>query len=267
MKGLANTSRRELPCAAWTLPAAHFVRFVAILLLVGLPSHAETAEAPSKSPPSSYLDGLAAYRGHPFSLFMLHNEAVAKELGLSAKQNADVHALIKQYARETRDKIRSMKGLLVSARKDPDGPGKKALQDLSATLNDASDRYDAKSLQLIDTQQRGRLEQLKFQSRGLLLFLDPGVCKELAITSAQNEQILKNHSECNQKTAEIGVLVKSRKMAGNEGVKAVYALRREARDRTVSLLTPAQRVTLDKMLGPKPSFEPSELVLREVLDP
>jgi Spy/CpxP family protein refolding chaperone len=212
------------------------------------------------------MDGLATYRGHPFSLFMLHNRIVAEDLGLSANQKAEVESLIKAYARDTRDKIRSMKPLVDSAQRDPDGPAKKALADLSATLNETSDHYEALSLRLIDPRQRERLEQLRLQAKGFRVFFDSRVCKELGITAGQKEKIDKIDSDCGRKSMEIATLVKGHKMEGKEGMKVVSGLRREAREAALQVLTPAQREKLDRMLGPRAPFEPGELVLREVLD-
>jgi hypothetical protein len=237
------------------------------------PSRARASDHPARSGddaaekrPPSFMDGLASCRGHPFSLFMLHNQLVAEDLRLSAKQKTEVESLIRAYGRDTRDKIRSINTLLVSAQRDPEGPAKNALIELSATLNERSDHYEAISLRLIDPRQRERLEQLKLQAKGILLFFDTTVSQQLALTPAQKEQIAKLHSDCERKSRDVAALVNAHKLQGNEGVKVVFGLRRQARAGALQLLTGAQREKLDKMLGPKAQFEPGELVLRENLD-
>lgn len=246
----------------------HLITYVVAVALLLLASNSKAADPPAKNKGElSVSKLLASYRGHPFFLFMLHNDLVAKDIGLSARQKEDVDGLMKGYARETRDDIRGMNVLMSAVRSDPDGPPRRKLSELCSRLNEKSDRYEALSLRLVDGAQRKRLEQLKLQMRGILVLFDASVSGRLQVTPAQREQIAKEHADCTRKSTEVVRLVTSRKMPGPQGVKEVNAIRRQARERAVLFLTAAQREEFDRILGPKPAFDPTGLTLREALGP
>jgi hypothetical protein len=229
-------------------------------------SHAKAADETGKSSQPSSQENFVSFRGHPFSLFMLHNKLVQEELRLSALQKDETTRLIKAYGLGSRDDLRRMAQLTTLVQSDPKSPQKKALSDLCETLNRRSDHYEGLSLRSLDAARRERLQQLQKRSLGIRLFFDPQISEKLGITPSQKEEIVKFESDCNRKCVEVGKLVRSRKLDGSQATKEVFALRREANEFAVLALKPTQLETLKSLLGPTPSFDASQLVLREVID-
>jgi hypothetical protein len=226
--------------------------------------HVQAGDDRAKQSAAPPLNWLAPFRGHPFSLFMLHNQLVAEDVGLSQQQKAEVAGLMHGYARDAAHDIDQINRFLTSAGSGAKAPAGSAPTDAVARLNESSDRYEALCVRVINARQQRRLEQLKLQSRGILMLFDRKLSQTLAITPAQKTQVERCFAECNRACMQVAGMVTSRKIGPAQGQKEIYARRREARQRAFLLLTPAQRKKLDEILGPKPRFEPSELLLKGV---
>jgi len=129
-------------------------------------------------------------------------------------------------------------------------------------LNEVSLRYQQRATAVITPAQLRRLQEVKVQARGVQIFLDRTIREKLKITPEQFDSVLKCVQDCERSCAEWAARARQGKIQSAEAVKKVRELRRRARDQAFAVLEPDQRSVLERMLGPKPPFEPDELRFR-----
>jgi hypothetical protein len=200
--------------------------------------------------------------GHPPSLFTLFAEPVQKELLLSAGQVNRIKELGTSYAECTHPLRRRLRELRAAS----DEVGAETLasecSELIRALNAESRRHEGLSRQILSDHQEGRLKQLTRWARGAWLFFDPLIQNGLELTPSQVSRIkeLVKHGESQRRI--LAEQTRGKALSPCVTASKTKEVRENTRRAVRGELTSEQIGRLDKLLGPEPSYEPTEVRYR-----
>lgn len=192
----------------------------------------------------------------PVFLFMLSNDVIQREIGLSGEQKEQLSALTREYVS------------IASERRGRRLASTESMHRVDGTdeSNVAVRKLEDKVRAVLLPAQLTRLEQLRLQTRAVWAFFERPVHERLALDQeflATAKSIIQaSETECQQLAAQ----VRTSQLSVKEVIPRVDQIRREAFLRVVALLTPEQRREFYCLLGEKPAFDPMKLRFRLVLN-
>lgn len=233
---------------ALNMGAAWF-RYLAVRgLIVCAAAWAGAAASPEEMPATASV--------RPVSLFMLSNDVIQHEIGLSGEQKEQLSALTREYVSIERERHGRRLASTESGHR----------VDGTDESNDAVRELEDKVRAVLLPAQLTRLDQLRLQARAVWAFFERPVQERLALDQeflASAKGIIQaSETECQQLAAK----VRTSQLSVKEVIPRVDQIRREAFVRVVALLTPEQRREFCCLLGEKPAFDPMNLRFRLVLN-
>ena len=175
---------------------------------------------------------------------LLANAKVQKELELLDEQKTDLKKIGDELQAKRRE---AFEGINFREMTDAD-------REKLRTRSDALAKETRRKLEeVLLAEQVARLKEISIQVRGASALNDPEVAKALDITDEQKAQIEKVREDMGPKYREA--------FGGNreENEKKMAALRKESSDKTLAVLSAAQKEKFEKMKGEKLDIDPSEL--------
>ena len=206
---------------------------------------ASTAWAQPGRGPGGPMGGMMGGQG--MGLMLLANAQVQKELELVDDQKAKIKELSDKLQADMREAFSGMRDLSAEERQKKMEELRKKGEERITSLQKDVDKI------LLPHQQK-RLKQIRFQTLGDRALSDAEIIKELGITDEQKskiEAIAKESREANQKLFEgirdVPQAERQAKMA--ELREKTDKARKEAQDKTLGILTDAQKAKLKELKG------------------
>ncbi len=172
---------------------------------------------------------------------LLRSEDVQKDLKLTDEQKTKV----KDFQTKQQAAMRE----LFSGGERPD---REKMQEIMKKNQEESQQFLKDTL---TADQNKRLKQIGYQVAGPGVFNMPDVQKELKITDEQKEKITEINNQMRKDMADLrgggAGGGRGRPMLTPEQQKKVEALRNEAKEKTMDVLTADQKKTFETMTGPK----------------
>jgi hypothetical protein len=216
------------------------IRILPLVILV-LGNTAESQEGRGRGP------GFGRQGGSIVSL--VGNEAVQKELGLSESDAVAVKKVSDAYRQEQRDEfgklgIGDFQSLQSLPAEERQAKFREIGEKTAALSRKLDEKFAPQIKSAIKPEQFERLQQISRQARGIQVFSDPEVVKELALTKEQQDRLAAIRDEYERKQRELF------SEGGGTDARERFAKLREERDaRAAEVLNKEQSDTLAKLKG------------------
>ena len=183
------------------------------------------------------------------NLMLMRVEAVQKELALNEEQSKTIVELAAQMQSEAMEIMSGLQDLTPEERQ-------KELPGLMKMVAEKGKELQTKVDKVLDAKQTARMRELSLQRRGVDALQDDEVTDALKLNDKQKQDLDAVRKEVDDKQQAI-----FKELAGGGGDQGamrekMMALRKEAGERALAILTDAQREQFEKMKGAKFEFPP-----------
>jgi hypothetical protein len=178
------------------------------------------------------------------NLFMLRDQAVQKELALDEGQTKGINELAAQMQAEAMEVMSGLQDLTPEEQKQE-------LPSIMKMVGEKGKEIQEKVDKVLNEKQRVRVKELSIQRRGVEALQDDEVIEALKLSDEQKQKLTAIRDEIADKQQAIF------KDAGGDRQQMrekFLALRKEAGESAMAILTSDQREQFDKMKGPKFDF-------------
>ncbi|MBN2579946.1 MAG: hypothetical protein JXB10_13235 [Pirellulales bacterium] len=181
------------------------------------------------------------FGGQGMNFMLLRNEKVQKELEIVPEQKEKLQALSKEM-RGNRPDFGALQDLSPEERREKMEENRKKMQ---KAMEDAQ----AKIKEILLPNQLERLNQIRLQSLGTMVLMDPEVQKELKFTKEQKDKMKAIGEEMRKQTRELmqGVSPDEWQEVG----KKMQQMQKQTNEKLMEVLTADQKTALEKMKGEK----------------
>ena len=198
----------------------------------------------------------AQFRGMRFppslqNIFMLRQEAVQKELGVTDEQKKTLSELAAQLQAEAMEIISGLQDLSPEEQKEH-------MPELMKMVGEKGKDIQEKVDKVLDQKQLARMKELSLQSRGAAALEDDEVSATLKISDDQKTKLVAVREEGNKKMEEAMAALRGGGGGGDAGDirQKMMDMRKELGDKALAVLSPEQREQFEKMKGAKFTFPP-----------
>ena len=226
---------------------------------LSLPSFAQAQIKTNNSappPPSMVgLPGASRYGTDP--LHLLQTAKVKQELKITDDQSAKIAKVADKYDREAASKLGNVQTEGISAAKAQE------IRDTGDKLIETS-RQEVSSI--LNPDQLNRLKQILLQVNGADALQDKEVAKQVGITPEESAKIQKLQAQTNQILRDSlgmprkGGATQTQMALGGANVRAADKIDNQAREKSLSTLTPEQKQKFDQLAGAPFTLERSDVI-------
>jgi Spy/CpxP family protein refolding chaperone len=168
---------------------------------------------------------------------LLQNEGVHKELKLSEEQLTKVKEVIHQVRQKHKEELEKQSQLSPEERKEK-----------AQVVLEAISQETLKSLtDTLKPEQIRRLKQIHLQLKGIQAFFEADVGKALKLTDEQRDKLKTIEEDAREEFRK--ATTGPGKANFQEALKKAVALRKEALDKAIAVLTPEQKKTWKDLAG------------------
>ena len=179
------------------------------------------------------------------NLFMLRDPAVQKELVLDEPQTKDINELAAQMQAEAMEVMSGLQDLTQEEQKQE-------LPSIMKMVAEKGKEIQEKVDKVLSEKQLGRVKELSLQRRGVEALQDDEIIDALKLSDDQKQKLTAIRDEMGDKQQ---ALFKDAAGGDRQQMREKFlAMRKEAGESAMAILTSAQRDQFDKMKGPKFDF-------------
>jgi hypothetical protein len=183
------------------------------------------------------------------NIFMLRQDAVQNELGLSAEQKKTLSEFANQLQSEAMEIISGLQDLTQEEQKEH-------MPELMKMVGEKGKDMQEKVDKVLEPKQIARMKELSLQSRGATALEDEEVIAALKINDEQKQKLIAVRDEGAKKMEEAMQSLRGGGGDAGEIRQKIMGMQKELGDKALAVLSDAQREQFETMKGAKFNFPP-----------